>query len=69
MHLNLYMGTDFYKEPEWMHMDMPKYYRPWTIQKVCGLCGKSIKDKFTYCGLHAKHFKKPEVKILRRYVK
>lgn len=60
---------DFYKEPEWMHMEMPWYDRPWTVRKVCAFCGEPIKDRFTYCGLHAKLFAKPEVKILRRYVR
>ena len=56
--------------------NMPEYDAPvplecikdqmWKVQKVCGFCGKPIKDRSTYCGQHAKHFRKPKVKIVRR---
>jgi len=77
MNIDLYIHSDFYKEPEWMRWEnMPEYDAPvpkeciedhiWKVQKVCAFCGEPIKDGFTYCGLHAKLLKKPEVKILRR---
>ena len=79
LNLDLYTNSNFYDEPEWMTWDMPEYDAPvpkeyiedkiWPIRKVCGFCGKPIIYRFTYCGLHAKLFKKPEVKITKRHVK
>ena len=70
---------NFYDEPEWMRWEnMPEYDAPvpkeciedkmWKVQKVCAFCDEPIKDRFTYCGLHSKHFRAPKVKITKRRV-
>jgi len=77
MDLDFYIHSSFYEEPEWMQWEnMPEYDAPvplecikdqmWKVQKTCGFCGKPIKDRSTYCSQHAKHFRKPKVKVVRR---
>ncbi len=75
--LNLYIGSDVYDEPEWMHWEnMPEYDAPvpkkciedkmWKMRTLCPFCEEPIEDGLNSCRLHGKHFRKPAVRIIRR---
>ena len=68
------INFDLYKEPEWMRWENAMEYdapvpsecikdQAWKIRKVCTFCGEPTRNNETYCELHAKHFRKPMVKV------